>query len=285
MPYLREVSREHRTCVLFLVDQSLSMTDFLGGMSKRKCDELTAAINAWLSNMIIKATGPQGVKDWMDIGVIGYRTDQEESPIIGPIFKQPLGEKNLVTITEVAGNVEYVPVTQEIHDDNTGQNIENTVQMPVWIDSKTVFQGGTPMCHALLKAHEIIQAWLADAEHQDSFPPIVVHITDGQTSDGGDPVPYAESLRGLATTDGNVLLFNCHLSETPADSFMFPSSDEILPDKFARLLFKMSSELPESIYQRAVAAGLSLQPGARGMAFNADLVCLINFLDLGTRLR
>src|SRR5205807_2655575 len=104
-------------------------------------------------------------------------------------------------------------------------------------------------------------------------PPIVINITDGESSEG-DPQPYAEAVQSLGTDDGNVLLFNCHLSMTPADPFLFPSSDEILPDEYARSLFHMSSKLPESIYQRAVAEGLSLQPGARGMVFNADMVCL-----------
>jgi hypothetical protein len=45
----------------------------------------------------------------------------------------------------------------------------------------------------------------------------------------------------------------------------------------------MSSLLPEKMFQSAVAEGFELQPGARGMAFNADMVSLIRFLDMGTR--
>jgi hypothetical protein len=45
----------------------------------------------------------------------------------------------------------------------------------------------------------------------------------------------------------------------------------------------MSSVLPEPIYNRAVAEGFDLEPNARGMAFNADMVALIKFLDMGTR--
>ena len=51
----------------------------------------------------------------------------------------------------------------------------------------------------------------------------------------------------------------------------------------AKTLFEMSSLLPEAIYNTAVQEGFDLQPNARGMAFNADMVCLIKFLDMGTR--
>ena len=64
---------------------------------------------------------------------------------------------------------------------------------------------------------------------------------------------------------------------------MFPSSDLTLPDELARVLFKMSSELPPMFFSNAVAEGYQLQPGARGMAFNADMVVLVKFLDMGTR--
>jgi hypothetical protein len=51
----------------------------------------------------------------------------------------------------------------------------------------------------------------------------------------------------------------------------------------ARVLFHMSSVLPEPFYRHAVAEGFPLQPAARGMAFNADMACLIQFLNMGTQ--
>ena len=94
---------------------------------------------------------------------------------------------------------------------------------------------------------------------------------------------YADSLRSLETQDGHVLLFNCHLSMMAAQPFQFPNSDELLPNEEARVLFKMSSELPRPIFDRAMAEKFELQPKARGMVFQADGTCLLKFLDLGTR--
>jgi hypothetical protein len=279
MPYTQEISRERKACFLFLLDQSFSMEEPLGNSSRRKCDELVTAINAWLQNMAIRATGDVGIKDWMDIGVIGYRTDQESQPIIESALQAPLASKTLVSITDIGNNpLRMDSVTQQLPDEDTGEMIEMATEMPVWVDPKA--EGGTPMCHALHHTYEIVEKWIND--HRQSFPPIVINITDGESQDG-DPVPYAEAIQSLSTDDGNVLLFNCHLSLTAADTFMFPASGEVLPDALARVLFKMSSPLPESICQRAIAEGYDLQTGARGMSYNANMVELIKFLDMGTR--
>jgi hypothetical protein len=48
-------------------------------------------------------------------------------------------------------------------------------------------------------------------------------------------------------------------------------------------LFALSSPLPDNISASAQAEGYPIGPGARGFAFNADLVELIRFLDIGTR--
>jgi hypothetical protein len=137
------------------------------------------------------------------------------------------------------------------------------------------------MCHTLHHAYGLLEQWIA--EHRDCFPPIVVHITDGESQDG-DPIPYAEAIQSLATDNGNVLMFNCHLSMTASDPFVFPSSDEILPEELARVLFRMSSVLPPPIFDRAVQEGFAVQPNARGMVFNADMTSLLQFLDMGTRI-
>jgi len=277
--YSQEISRQNKACFLFLLDQSFSMEEPLGSSTNRKCDELVAAINGWLQNMAIRASGDEGIKDWMDVGVFGYRTDQSANPIIESALLGPLAGRTLASITEIGASPARIDTRgQFIPDEETGEMIEVPCEVPVWVDPVT--EGGTPMCHMLYRAHEILSGWIG--QHPRSFPPIVVHITDGESQDG-DPAPYAEAVRKLATEDGHVLLFNCHLSMTAADPFMFPASEEGLPDELARVLFRMSSELPDPFVRHAVSEGFQLQPSARGMAFNADMVCLIQFLNMGTQ--
>ena len=279
MPYQREISRDHKACILFLLDQSYSMAETLGSSSKRKCDQLATAVNGWLHNMAIRASGDEGVRDWMDVGVIGYRTDQQANPIIAPTLVGPLAGRQLVSITDVGNHPARIDSeTQIIQDEETGEMLEIPSETPVWVDP--VAEGSTPMCHVLHHAYGLLEEWIHG--HPHSFPPIVIHITDGESQDG-DPLPYAEAVKGLATSDGNVLLFNCHLSAAAVEPFLFPAAEPAVSDQLAKVLYAMSSVLPEPFYRNAQAEGFDVSPASRGMAFNADMIVLIKFLDMGTR--
>ena len=78
-------------------------------------------------------------------------------------------------------------------------------------------------------------------------------------------------------------MFNCHLSSKHGPKVLFPSSEEGLPDEFARRLFAMSSTLPEGLLAVAQREGFGVEANARGFVFNGDLVDVIRFLDIGTR--
>ena len=91
------------------------------------------------------------------------------------------------------------------------------------------------------------------------------------------------ALKGLKSTDGNVLVFNAHLSSSTAPPVCFPSEESGLADKFALLLFLMSSILQPKLMSAARDEGYSINGPARGFVFNADLVAVIRFLDIGTR--
>ena len=122
--------------------------------------------------------------------------------------------------------------------------------------------------------------WLR--QHPEGFPPIVVNISDGQPTDG-DPTGIASELRGMRSTDGQVLLLNVHLSAHTQHPIQFPSSDAGLPDAHARLLFQLSSPLTPGMLSAAREEGLQVGAGARGFVFNADIISLIKFLNIGTR--
>ena len=279
MAYSMEISRQNKALFLFLLDQSFSMEDPMANSSNRKGDDLVGAINAWLQNLSITCAKAEGFKDFFDISIIGYGTDEHSNPIVESALVGPLAGREMVTISEIAENPARIEtVTAFLPDDETGELLEMPQQMPIWIDP--VCRGATPICTTLVKACEIVDNWIA--EHPNSFPPIVINITDGEASDG-DPIPYAEALRERGTNDGNVLFFNCCLSSTAADPFLFRGNGEVLPDDFAKSLFEMSSVLPESVIAKARAAGQDLEPNSRGMAYNADMVSLIKFLDVGTR--
>jgi hypothetical protein len=63
----------------------------------------------------------------------------------------------------------------------------------------------------------------------------------------------------------------------------FPAEESNLPDKWAKLLYGLSSPLPTFMQQIATQEGFQVGDTSRGFAFNADMVTVIQFLDIGTR--
>jgi hypothetical protein len=273
MAYSAEISRANPSCFIFLIDQSGSMIEPIAGSDgKRKCDSVADAINRLLHNLIIKCARGEGVRNFYEICVVGYGAQ------VGPGFSGPLTGRDLVPLSEVANSPARVEERIKKVTRNNGEVIEQKVKFPIWFEP--VARGTTPMGQALSLAHHLLQNWVGI--HVNSYPPIVINITDGEATDSG-PVPQAEALTSLTTNDGNVLLLNCHISNRPQAPIVFPDSDADLPDAFARTLFSVSSLLPQSLRDLAKAENLTLGPQTRGFAFNADLVELIRFLDIGTR--
>lgn len=281
MPYTQQISRATPACVLFLLDHSQSMEEPLGGSGERKCDALAMALNAWLNNMIFQCSRSDGVRDYFEIAALSYGTDQQGTPIIRTAFQGELANCG-ETFLKIGSQIHQHPLRtvqkEEFYfDPETGQKVSQPIEVIEWIEPG--LSGGTPMAAALYQACVMLDQWIET--HRNCFPPIVIHITDGESTDA-DPVEYATAITQRETDDGNVLLFNCHLSAIAADKVMFHHSSELLPDDFAKSLFQMSSVLPDSFLQGAINEGFQLQAGARGFVFNADMVALIKFLNTGT---
>jgi hypothetical protein len=272
MAYQAEISRSNPSMFLFLIDQSGSMQDKFGGGGGRKDQAVADAINRLLQNLAIKCAKSEGVRDYYHVGVLGYGAN------VGPAFGGTLAGKDLVPISTIADSpVEIEERTKKV-EDGAGGLVEQKIRFPIWF--KPVANGGTPMVQVLNRAQKIIEQWLT--QHPDGFPPIIINITDGETTDG-DPLKASEQVRALKSSDGNVLLFNVHVSSIEGSKFEFPNTESELPDQFAKLLFKMSSELPDHIRVAAEQEGYRVTGQSRGFVFNADIVSVIRFLDIGTR--
>ncbi|MHC1743965.1 MAG: VWA domain-containing protein [Syntrophobacteraceae bacterium] len=274
MPYSAEINRSNPSCFIFLVDQSGSMADPFGAgeSTKKKADGVADAVNKLLQNLSIKCAKTEGVRDYYHVSVLGYGNR------IGPAFGGSLSGKEMVPISEVAQAPARIEERTKKMDDGAGGLVDQTVKFPVWFDP--IANGGTPMCQALTRAQSLLQQWLTD--HPECFPPIVINITDGEATDGDPSIP-AQALKQLSSNDGDVLLFNLHVSSQRATPIEFPDSETGLVDDFARLLFRMSSHLPDYMRSIAQQEGFTVSDGTRGFAFNADIVSVIRFLDIGTR--
>ncbi len=274
MAYSAEISRKNPTCFLFLIDQSGSMADPFGtGESKkRKADGVADAINNLLRELGIRCAKDEGIRDYFHIGVIGYGSH------VGPAFGGSLRGKDLVPISQVAENPARVDQRKVKVEDGAGGLVDEEKRFPLWFDP--VADGGTPMCQAFGMAKTVLSGFLS--QNPNCFPPVVIHFTDGESTDG-DPTGAMQAVTSLSSSDGKVLLFNCHISSAPGVPIAFPNSTEGLPDQYAMMLFNSASELTPYMRETATRYGFNLQSGAKGFTFNADLVLVIQALDIGTR--
>ena len=273
--YSAEISRKNPGCFIFLLDQSASMEDPFGGSAdRRKADELATIINKLLHNLSIRCAKGDSIYDYFHVAVVGYGEDTA----VKSAFNGPLSGKDLIPISELANNPLRIEDRVKKSDDGAGGLIEQTVKFPLWFEAKHA--GGTPMSGAFKTAADMVQRWVA--EHPKGFAPIVINITDGESTDG-DPVADAKALCSLGSEDGATLLFNIHLSSAAGNAIELPASSEGLPDQFAKQLYEMSSVLTPFMVSRAKEMGLPAGDGARGFVFNAQPMQVIQFLDIGTR--
>jgi hypothetical protein len=272
MPYTAEISRSDPACIVLLVDQSGSMAEPIGGdTAQSKAESVARSINHLLAELAIRCTKDTGVRNYFRVAVIGY--GQSVGTALGGVL---VGEE-LVGISEIADNPSRIDQFV-VKVEEGGRLIDAPRSAPVWLEP--VSEGATPMTAAFEVARRIVEHWIG--EHPAGFPPIVLNLTDGASTDG-EPTNAAAALRGLASSDGAVLLLNLHVSSTSAKPVTFPDTDASLPDAYSRMLFGISSVLPPTMRTEAEAFGYKVSEMTRGFVYNAKIQSLVEFLNIGTR--
>ena len=280
MPYTAEISRVNPACFLFMIDQSGSMTGALAGQpGQRKMDQAADAINRIIDTLSQRCSQGMDVRDYFHVGLIGYNTDDRGNPIISSVLPGTSLDQPFLPISQVV-DVADVEQRQVKESDGAGGLVDVTRPFPIWLRAHAEY--GTPMCRAFEIASQAIEQWVA--QNFQSFPPIIINVSDGAASDG-NPEPLADRIKGVQTDDGNTLLFNLHLSEMGGAPVLYPDSDTYLPqnDEYALTMFRMSSAMPESSRNQAASLDLRVTDESRGYVFNADVTALVQFLEIGTR--
>ncbi|SVA93156.1 uncharacterized protein METZ01_LOCUS146010, partial [marine metagenome] len=270
----------HPGCIIFLIDQSDSMssnwgsTEFSGiWCSSDRTSQpqppgpvdfsfafgAAKAVNQILGELIPRCRKGEEILPFIRIGVYGYTGDSVEwaAPSIPP-------EKDgLVSISKLD------LVTEEFLD------TENESFIP-WI-VKEQANGGRPMRAAFEKVTPIARNFALN--HPDSFPPIIVNITNGPPTDCDrkDLPDIVTPVKNIETSDGATLVFNIHLSAESSASVWFPNINDSLPDVYAENLLAASSTLPELFppYLEMQSGWNKISDGAKCLTFNADFMLLI----------
>ena len=283
--YEQDWSSSKPGCMIILLDQSGSMHQPFGrgmaGGGKKKSDAVATILNNFLNELIavnttVQPDGTPIIKTRADIVVLGY-----EGNTVASVLGGALAGRDFVTLAELQTNPIEVEMRKTKEMDESGKMIEIPVPFPVWVHPKA--GGGTPMLPALRQARDLAQQWAT--EHQDNYPPVIINVTDGIAE--GDLVQAAQEISHISTLDGQALLFNVHISQLPDGVVNFPFSDTELPnDPFARLLFSMSSIIPESSRVRLESMmGHAVPLGARGMIFNGDAASVQLMFNFATRIQ
>lgn len=272
MPYESQISRTQPTAFLFLVDQSYSMTDKMS-TGKSKADFVADVLNKTITELVAKCSKSEGVRDYFEIGIIGYGHETVANALQGELAGNVI---NPISLLEQ--NPMKVEERKKKMDDGAGGIIELAVKFPIWYNARA--NGGTPMRAALTMAAEELVEWCD--RYPESYPPTVLHITDGESTDG-NPEEIAEKLKQISTIDGDVLVFNLHVSTSGEEPISFPAGEMSLNDEYSKMLFRMSSLLPAGLTSYAQEKGYKVSGESRGFILNAEASDIVDFFDIGTR--
>jgi len=249
------------------------MSETFGGENPQpKAVFVADVVNRIIHDLVIRCTHTEEIRNYYYISIVGYGAS------IGPAFSGNLSGKTLVPVADVGEMPARIENRTKKMSDGAGGLVDAPVRFPIWIDP--IANGSTPMCQAFSLVGQILDDWLS--QKRMGFPPTVLHLTDGESTDG-DPTAVARQILSRSTSDGQVLLMNCHVSARHSTKVEFPNDDSLLPDDLARTLFGISSVLPEAFHRAASEIGIRFSEGTRGFVFNGDPVSVVQFFEIGTR--
>lgn len=280
MPYRRSVGSDHPGLFVFLLDCSGSMAAPWPGDSASS-GMIKAEFVANVFNKTVREFGAISLnKRRCDIAVIGY----DSSAGATSLWEGKLAGQDAVSIVDIVNNPIGTFEREEQKADPELGVITVKRKIDYWLKPTT--GGSTPMGMGLAKARYIIEKWLTNEAHMNSFPPVVIHVTDGipDSSERQLALDEAEKIKSLATSDGNVLIFTVHLPDGNGKTVLFPGTESDLPaaDASAKLLYTMSSMLPDEMMGNALEAGLPVSHGCRLMVLNADAMAAAKMIQFGS---
>ncbi len=281
MSYLARITQKNPTALLLLVDQSGSMAEptLWNGQPTTKAQAVAWAINALLAELVARSRRDAGYQPFYDIAVLGYSGSQVCSLLPAG------GNGGFLTPELLADNPVEVRDAQHLRTLPDGRAVATVVREKIWI--RPAAEWNTPMIEAFGQGYKLLKAWCDKYRGQPCYPPTVINITDGETTDGTPArlAAAAQKLQSLGTADGNVLLLNVHITTSGSQGVLFPSDAGQLPqDRYARLLFDISSPMPP-LYHDEIARidGANSPTGVpRGMAYNANMTDLVRMMNIGT---
>lgn len=280
LPYTAQITRSTPTAFIFLIDQSVSMRrqTTYNGEQMSMSEAVARIVNNQINELVLRCIKTNEVRHYYDIAAIGYSTKAYSA------WNGELEGRDFVTPQELKEHPFKVITTKKETRTRKGIIVKE-VQKVQWLEARG--DGSWTHVHeAFARAKSLLTQWMEEHHNQDCYPPTIINITDGEFNGTTkeNVLQLSNEMKSMFTNDGNVLLFNIHVSPNGGGSVVFPiDKTEINGDKYGETLYEMSSLLPLR-YNQSISEVRKDNNNERhvAMAANADMSTLIQLMDIGT---
>lgn len=280
VPYTAQITRNTPTAFIFLVDQSASMgrKTTLFGEQLTLAEAVARIVNNQINELVLRCIKTTEVRHYYDIAIIGYGHNVYSG------WNGTLSGRDFISPEELKDNPFKKITIREEKRTRKGSVIKE-VEKVQWLEARSDGRS-TRVHYAFERAKALLDKWMAEHHEKDCYPPTIINITDGEFlgSTNEHIIQQANELKAMFTNDGNVLLWNIHITPDKATQVLLPTEKEQLGgDKYSELLFDMSSLLP-SRYNQPIAQIKGETGNTRhvAMSTNVDMTTLIQLMDIGT---
>jgi len=280
-PYTAQITRNTPTAFIFMIDQSVSMQKEtqLYGETMAMSEAVARIVNHQINELVLRCIKGSETRDYYDIAIIGYG----ENAYSG--WKGELEGRDFVKPSELKEHpYKKITIKKETRTRKGIKVVE--VEEVQWIEADAT-KSWTRVHHAFDKAKQLLQSWMNEHHDKDCYPPTIINITDGEFNGASKEyvLQQANELKSMFTNDGNVILFNIHISANKGMSVTCPADKkEVSSNVLATTLYELSSLLPERYSDRIADLRNDTIPSNRytAMSVNADMSTLIQLMDIGT---
>lgn len=279
--YTAQITRNTPTAFIFLIDQSVSMRQYttLYGEEMPMAEAVARIVNHQLNELVLRCIKGSETRDYYDIAIIGYG----ENAYSG--WKGELEGRDFVKPSELKEHPYKKITTKKETRTRKGVKVVEVEEVQ-WIEAEAT-KSWTYVHHAFEKAKGLLDEWMEKHHEKDCYPPTIINITDGEFNGATKEyvLQQANELKSMFTNDGNVILFNIHISANKAVCVSCPASkDEVSFSSLATTMYEMSSLLPMRYSDRIADLRGDGTPNNRytAMSINADMSTLIQLMDIGT---
>lgn len=279
-PYTAQISRNNPTAFIFMVDHSCSMEAMttLNGERMTLAEAVARIVNNQINELVLRCIKTNEVRHYYDIAAIGYGHD------VYSAWNGELSGRDFVSPEELKEHPYKKIITREEVRTRKGTTAKE-IEKVQWLEANTT-GNWTHVHKAFKKAIQLLDSWMMTHHDQDCYPPTIINITDGEFN--GCPAEevqqLANELKAMHTNDGNVLLWNIHVTAGHTDSVILPVSlAELHDNTYSKTLYSLSSLLPLR-YNGMISKVRNDDDSVRhtAMSVNADMSTLIQLMDIGT---